>query len=149
MIYRASVGLDVHGRSIAAVALDHLAGEVTQGSFVGGGVECVVGAVSKMLGPSGDRVKTEGRDAAFLAKTLTVGSVVEVAVPTPAMEAARAREGGPRAIRGDARLLARRRLQELAQAAPHGDEGLREASRRGGLHGQLLHRTALRQASPR
>lgn len=64
-------------------------------------------------------------------------------------EAARARERGPRAIRGDGRLLARRRLQELAQAAPHGDEGLREASRRGGLHGQLLHRAAPRQAPPR
>lgn len=45
---------------------------------------------------------------------------------TPA--AARARERGPRAIQGDDRLLARR-PQELAQAAPHGDEGLREASR--------------------
>lgn len=42
--------------------------------------------------------------------------------------AARARERGPRAIQGDDRLLARR-PQELAQVAPHGDEGLREASR--------------------
>ncbi len=42
--------------------------------------------------------------------------------------AARARERGPRAIQGDDRLLARR-PQELAQAAPHGDEGLRETSR--------------------
>lgn len=52
-------------------------------------VPCVVGAVSKMLRPSGDRVKTDRRDAAFLARTLAVGNVVEVAVPTPAQEAAR------------------------------------------------------------
>lgn len=64
-------------------------------------------------------------------------------------EAARARGRGPRAVRGDDRLLARRRLRELAQAAPHGDEGLREASLRGGLHGRLLHRMAPRQAPTR
>ena len=124
MIYRTSVGLDVHARSISASALDHLTGEVSQRSFAydpaalaawalslegparcvyesgptgfdlqrsleAEGVECVVGAVSKMLRPSGDRVKTDGRDATFLARMLAVGNVVEVAVPTPEMEAAR------------------------------------------------------------
>ena len=124
MIYRTSVGLDVHARSIAAAALDHLTGEVAQRSFAydpaavaawvlslegparcvyesgptgfdlqrslgRAGVECVVGAVSKMLRPSGDRVKNDRRDAAFLARMLAVGNVVEVAVPTPEMEAAR------------------------------------------------------------
>lgn len=124
MIYRTSVGLDVHARSIAAAALDHLTGEVAQRSFPydpgavaawvlslegparcvyesgptgfdlqrslsAAGVECCVGAVSKMLRPSGDRVKTDKRDAVFLARMLAVGNVVEVAVPTPAMEAAR------------------------------------------------------------
>lgn len=53
------------------------------------GVECCVGAVSKMLRPSGDRVKTDKRDAVFLARMLAVGNIVEVAVPSPAMEAAR------------------------------------------------------------
>ena len=33
MIYRTSVVLDVHARSIAAAALDHLTGEVAQRSF--------------------------------------------------------------------------------------------------------------------
>lgn len=124
MIYRTSVGLDVHARSIAAAALDHLTGEVRRRSFAYDpsavadwvmslegparcvyesgptgfdlqrslsalGVECCVGAVSKMLRPSGDRVKTDKRDAVFLARMLAVGNVVEVAVPTPAMEAAR------------------------------------------------------------
>ena len=52
------------------------------------GVPCVVGAVSKMLRPSGDRVKTDRRDATFLARMLAVGNIVEVAMPTEAMEAA-------------------------------------------------------------
>ena len=33
----------------------------------------------------------------------------------------------PPSVRRDDRLLARRRLQELAQAAPHGHEGVRQA----------------------
>ena len=53
------------------------------------GVECCVGAVSKMLRPPGDRVKTDKRDAVFLARMLAVGNIVEVAVPTPTTEAAR------------------------------------------------------------
>ena len=124
MIYRTSIGLDVHARSIAAAALDHLSGEIKQKTFAynpkavaewalslegparcvyesgptgfdlqrslsAAGVDCCVGAVSKMLRPAGDRVKTDKRDAVFLARMLAVGNVVEVAVPTPAMEAAR------------------------------------------------------------
>lgn len=53
------------------------------------GLPCCVGAVSKMLKPAGDRVKTDGRDASFLARMLAVGNVVEVFCPTPAQEAAR------------------------------------------------------------
>ena len=60
-----------------------------QRALAAAGVECVVGAVSKMLRPSGDRVKTDKRDAVFLARMLAVGNVVEVRVPTRAMEAAR------------------------------------------------------------
>lgn len=124
MNHRTSVGLDVHARSIAASALDHLTGEVTSRSFpydpvavaewvhsLEGparcvyesgptgfdlqrqleelGVDCCVGAVSKMLRPSGCRVKTDAHDATFLARMLAVGNVVEVAVPSPAIEAAR------------------------------------------------------------
>lgn len=48
-----------------------------------------VGAVSKMVRPSGDRVKTDRRDALFLSRLLAVGEFVECAPPTPAMEAAR------------------------------------------------------------
>lgn len=124
MVYRTSVGLDVHARSIQAAAFVPETGEVVPRGFgydhaavaewvlslpqparcvyesgptgfdlqrklEAAGVECVVGAVSKMLRPSGDRVKTDRRDAIFLARMLAVGNVVEVAVPTEAMEAAR------------------------------------------------------------
>lgn len=53
------------------------------------GVPCVVGATSKMLRPAGDRVKTDKRDALFLARMLAVGNIVEVRVPSTAEEAAR------------------------------------------------------------
>ena len=76
------------------------------------GLPCVVGAVSKMLRPAGDRVKTDRRDAAFLARMLAVGNVVECFCPTPEQEAARdlAR------ARADARedlMAARNRLSKM------------------------------------
>jgi transposase len=124
MLYRTSIGLDVHARSIAATAFIPETGEIVQKAFPydagkvaewakgmpqparcvyesgptgfdlkrkpgKAGVPCVVGAVSKMLRPSGDRARTDRRDATFLARMLAVGSIVEVAMPTEAMEAAR------------------------------------------------------------
>ena len=54
------------------------------------GVNCAVGAVSKMMRPAGDRGrKTDRRDAQFLAKQLALREVVEVHVPDPGCEAAR------------------------------------------------------------
>ena len=53
------------------------------------GLPTCVGAVTKMLRPSGDRVKTDRRDAEFLARMLAVGNVVECWCPTPAQEADR------------------------------------------------------------
>jgi transposase len=52
-------------------------------------VRCVIGAVTKMLRPSGDKVKNDRRDAIFLARMLAVGNIVEVYVPDPDEEAAR------------------------------------------------------------
>lgn len=119
------VGLDVHARSIKAVALDAMTGEVRSAAFaydaaavaewVGSldpaakcvyesgvtgfdlqkrlaalGVDCVVGAVSKMIKPSADRKRKNDRnDAEFLARMLSVGNVVEVWVPDDECEAAR------------------------------------------------------------
>lgn len=54
------------------------------------GIDCTVGAVSKMLRPAADRGrKNDRRDAEFLARTLAVGNVVPVWVPDPECEAAR------------------------------------------------------------
>ena len=119
------VGLDVHARSIKAVALDAMTGEVRSAPFgydaaeVAGwvssvdpsakcvyesgvtgfdlqkrlssmGIDCVVGAVSKMIKPSADRRRKNDRnDAEFLARMLSVGNVVEVWVPDDECEAAR------------------------------------------------------------
>ena len=119
------VGLDVHARKIAAVALDAMTGEVRSATFgydhsavadwvkslpqpakcvyesgvtgfdlqkklSGDGVDCVVGAVSKMIRPSADRKRKNDRnDAEFLARMLSVGNVVEVWVPDDECEAAR------------------------------------------------------------
>ena len=119
------VGLDVHARSIKAVSLDVMTGEVRCATFgydagavaewvrsvdprarcvyesgvtgfdlqkrlSGLGVDCVVGAVSKMIKPSADRRRKNDRnDAEFLARMLSVGNVVEVWVPDDECEAAR------------------------------------------------------------
>lgn len=119
------VGLDVHARSIKAVSLDVMTGEVRAATFgydagavaewvrsvdpkarcvyesgvtgfdlqkrlSGLGVDCVVGAVSKMIKPSADRRRKNDRnDAEFLARMLSVGNVVGVWVPDDECEAAR------------------------------------------------------------
>lgn len=119
------VGLDVHARSIKAVAVDVLTGEVRSATFgydhvavadwvrsidpaarcvyesgvtgfdlqkklSAAGIDCVIGAVSKMIKPPADRRKKNDRnDAAFLARALSLGHVVEVWVPDDECEAAR------------------------------------------------------------
>lgn len=119
------VGLDVHARSIKAVSVDVMTGEVRSATFgydhvavadwvsalpqpakcvyesgVTGfdlqkklsslGIDCVIGAVSKMIKPAADRRRKNDRnDAEFLARMLSVGNVVEVWVPDDECEAAR------------------------------------------------------------
>ena len=45
------------------------------------GMECVVAAPSKLQRPAGDRVKTDARDAAHLARLLRLGEITAVTVP--------------------------------------------------------------------
>ena len=52
-------------------------------------ITCDIGAVSKMLRPSGDKIKTDKKDAIFLARMLAVDNVVKIYVPTIEDEAAR------------------------------------------------------------
>ena len=53
------------------------------------GIRCVVVAPSKLQRPSGDRVKTDAKDAVHLARLLRLDEITAVAVPTVAQEAAR------------------------------------------------------------
>lgn len=117
-----SIGLDVHARSVTAVALDSITGEVRSQKFgyspaeIAGwilqldspkavyesgvtgfhlvrelremGVDCIVGAVSKMHKPASDRRKKNDRnDAELLARQLMAHNIVEVFVPDVETEA--------------------------------------------------------------
>jgi transposase len=50
---------------------------------------CIVCAISKLAKPSGDKVKTDKRDAKFLARQLAAGNIVAVWVPDIEMEGMR------------------------------------------------------------
>lgn len=76
------------------------------------GVLCLVAAPSKLQRPSGDRVKTDARDARHLARLLHLGEIVAVAIPTVEQEAARDLVRAREDCRGDL-MTARHRLSKL------------------------------------
>ena len=76
------------------------------------GVECVVAAPSKLQRPSGDRVKTDVRDARHLARLLHLDEIVAVAVPSADTEAARDVVRAREDVRGDL-MAARHRVSKL------------------------------------
>jgi transposase len=76
------------------------------------GVRCVVVAPSKLRRPAGDRVKTDARDAVYLARLLRLDEVTAVAVPTVDQEAARDLVRAREDCRGDL-MRARHRLSKL------------------------------------
>ena len=76
------------------------------------GVDCVVAAPSKLQRPSGDRVKTDVRDARHLARLLHLGEIVAVAVPSAETEAARDLVRAREDVRGDL-MSARHRVSKL------------------------------------
>jgi transposase len=53
------------------------------------GMQCLVAAPSKLQRPAGDRVKTDARDAAHLARLLRLGEITAVRVPGREIEAVR------------------------------------------------------------
>jgi len=75
-------------------------------------IRCVVAAPSKLQRPSGDRVKTDARDAVHLARLLRLGEITPVAVPTVDQEAARDLVRAREDARGDL-MRARHRLSKL------------------------------------
>ena len=99
----------------APVAVTYEAGPTGFGlarSFHAAGIECLVAAPSKLQRPAGDRVKTDARDAAHLARLLHLGQIVAVTVPSVSQEAARDLVRAREDCRGDL-MAARHRLSKL------------------------------------
>ena len=76
------------------------------------GIRCVVAAPSKLNRPSGDRVKTDARDALLLAKLLRNDDLTAVVVPSISQEAARDLVRAREDVRGDL-MRARHRVTKL------------------------------------
>jgi len=76
------------------------------------GVRCEVAAPSKLQRPSGDRVKTDKKDALHLARLLRLDEITPVTVPTVAQETARDLVRAREDCRGDL-MRARHRLSKL------------------------------------
>jgi transposase len=80
--------------------------------LIGQGIECQVAAPSRLQRPSGERIKTDVRDARHLARLLHLGEIVAVAVPSVEREAARDLVRAREDVRGDL-MSARHRLSKL------------------------------------
>ena len=76
------------------------------------GIRCEVAAPSKLIRPSGDKVKTDKRDALLLARLLRMEEIISVRVPTLTEEAARDLVRARADVRGDL-MSARHRLGKL------------------------------------
>ena len=81
-------------------------------SLMSAGVRCVVAAPSKLQRPSGDRVKTDAKDAVHLARLLRLDEITAVSVPSADQEAARDLVRAREDCRGDL-MRARHRLSKL------------------------------------
>jgi transposase len=76
------------------------------------GIRCEVAAPSRLLRPSGDRIKTDVRDALHLARLLRLDEVTSVAVPSFEQETARDLVRAREDVRNDL-MGARHRLSKL------------------------------------
>jgi transposase len=81
-------------------------------SLTAAGIRCAVAAPSKLQKPSGDRVKTDARDAIHLARLLRMDEITPVAIPSVDQEAARDLVRAREDCRGDL-MRARHRLSKL------------------------------------
>jgi len=103
------------------------------------GVQCVVAAPSKIPRASGDRVKTDRRDAELLVRLLLAGKLHAVRVPGPEEEALRDLVRAREAVRVDL-MRARHRLRNFAERIRKvigGRDGVAERKMFGGrLNGQ-------------
>ncbi|GAB3926494.1 IS110 family transposase [Kribbella albertanoniae] len=97
------------------VAVTYEAGPTGFGLYralMSAGVRCEVAAPSKLQRPSGDRVKTDAKDAIHLARLLRLDEITPVAVPTIGQETARDLVRSREDCRGDL-MRARHRLSKL------------------------------------
>jgi transposase len=140
--------LDVHARSVTAVSVDVLTGELSRRRFGSGasepviewllglprpvracyeagptgfglyraaqaaGIECQVIAPSKTPRPSGERNKSDRRDAELLVRQLMAGALTAIVVPAPTFEAARDLARSREQVRVDL-MRCRHRLSKL------------------------------------
>jgi transposase len=81
-------------------------------ALTAGGIRCEVVAPSKLQRPSGDRVKTDAKDAVHLARLLRLDEFTPVSVPTVEQETARDLVRAREDCRGDL-MRARHRLSKL------------------------------------
>jgi len=81
-------------------------------ALIASGTRCVVAAPSKLQRPSGDRVKTDARDALHLARLLRLDEITAVVVPSVECEASRDLVRAREDARGDL-MRARHRLSKL------------------------------------
>ena len=96
------------------------------------GLDCAVGAVSKMQRPAADRGrKTDRRDAEFLARLLATRNVVEVWVPDERTEAARDLSRALADARGDLQRAKQRMSKFLLRHGHVFDEPTPTGGRRG------------------
>jgi transposase len=75
-------------------------------------IRCEVAAPSRLVRPSGDRVKTDAKDALLLARLLRMDEIVSVTVPSVEQEAARDLVRAREDVRGDLMRL-RHRVSKL------------------------------------
>ncbi len=97
------------------VAVTYEAGPTGFGLYralVAAGIRCEVAAPSKLQRPSGDRVKTDAKDALHLARLLRLDEITPVTVPTVAQETARDLVRAREDCRTDL-MRARHRLSKL------------------------------------
>ena len=109
------------------------------------GIRCEVAAPSKLSRPSGDRVKTDARDALLLAQLLQVGQITGVRVPTATEEAARDLVRAREDVRGDL-MRARHRVSKLLLRHGHVYHGGKAWT---GAHEAWLHRIRFDQPGTR
>ena len=76
------------------------------------GIRCAVAAPSKLQKPSGERVKTDAKDAIHLARLLRLDEITAVAIPSVDQEAARDLVRAREDCRGDL-MRARHRVSKL------------------------------------